>query len=112
MDEQQESWQNKIRSLAPKLSTAEEELFKSEADVKRLQAKLELIAAAKGAKTISAQKTYADNTDELYLARLTVGVCKGQVSAIKIELKSLDVGFEEWRTKMANAREERKRYGA
>jgi hypothetical protein len=34
------------------------------------------------------------------------------LSAIKIQLRALEVGFEEWRTKMVNAREERKRYGA
>tara|TARA_R110000765_G_C18440219_1_gene546874 strand:- start:85 stop:423 length:339 start_codon:yes stop_codon:yes gene_type:complete len=112
MNEQVESWQDKIRSLAPHVSKAEYEVLKCEADVKRLQAQLELIATAKGVKTVSAQKTYADNDDSLYQFRLKVGVAKGQLSALKIELKSLDVGFEEWRTKMVNAREERKRYGA
>jgi len=112
MNEQVESWQDKIRSLAPRVSKAEYEVLKCEADVKRLQAQLELMATAKGVKTVSAQKTYADNDDSLYQFRLKVGVAKGQLSALKIELKSLDVGFEEWRTKMVNAREERKRYGA
>ena len=27
-------------------------------------------------------------------------------------VQELEIGFEEWRTKMVNAREERKRYGA
>ena len=110
MNEQVESWQDKIRDLAPKISNAEYNLLKAQADIKKLQAKLELIATSQGVKTISAQKTYADNSDELYEARLKEGVAKGSLSALKIELKSLDVGFEEWRTKMVNAREERKRY--
>ena len=112
MDEQVESWQNKIRALEPLISKAEYAVLKGEADVKKLQAQLELTATARGVKTVSAQKTYADNDDSLYQARLKVGVAKGQLSALKIELKSLDVGFEEWRTKMVNAREEKKRYGA
>jgi hypothetical protein len=45
-------------------------------------------------------------------ARLRVGEAKGGLSAIKVQLRALEVGFEEWRTKMVNAREERKRYGA
>ena len=110
MNDQVESWQDKIRELAPKISNAEYNLLKAQADIKKLQAKLELIATSQGVKTISAQKTYADNSDELYEARLKEGVAKGSLSALKIELKTLDVGFEEWRTKMVNAREERKRY--
>lgn len=110
MNDQVESWQDKIRELAPKIANAEYKLLKAQADIKKLQAKLELIATSRGVKTISAQKTYADNSDELYEARLKEGVAKGSLSALKIELKSLDVGFEEWRTKMVNAREERKRY--
>ena len=61
---------------------------------------------------MNAQETWAESQQELYLARLRVGVAKGTLSALKITLKSLEIGFEEWRTKMVNAREERKRYGA
>ena len=110
MNEQVESWQDKIRRLAPDIKSAEYELLKAQADIKKLQAQLELIATAQGVKTVSAQKTFADNDDGLYKARLHEGVCKGTLAALKVELKSLDVGFEEWRTKMVNSREERKRY--
>jgi hypothetical protein len=73
---------------------------------------LKLKALAHGMKTTSAQETWAESSDELYNARLRVGEAKGGLSAIKIQLRALEVGFEEWRTKMVNAREERKRYGA
>jgi hypothetical protein len=63
-------------------------------------------------KTTSAQDTWAEAQDEVYNARLRVGEAKGGLSALKVQLKALEVGFEEWRTKMVNAREERKRYGA
>jgi hypothetical protein len=87
-------------------------VFKNEADVKQLLAVLKLKALADGMKTTSAQETWAESSDELYNARLRVGEAKGGLSAIKIQLRALEVGFEEWRTKMVNAREERKRYGA
>jgi len=77
-----------------------------------LLAVLKLKALATGMKTTSAQETWAESSDELYNARLRVGEAKGGLSAIKIQLRALEVGFEEWRTKMVNAREERKRYGA
>ena len=73
---------------------------------------MKLKALAEGIKTTSAQETYAEASNELYEARLRVGVSKGALSALKISLKSLEIGFEEWRTKMVNAREERRRYGA
>ena len=60
MNDQVESWQDKIRELAPKISNAEYNLLKAQADIKKLQAKLELIATSQGVKTISAQKTYGN----------------------------------------------------
>ena len=87
-------------------------VFKNEADVKQLLATLKLKALADGMKTTSAQDTWAEAQDEVYNARLRVGEAKGGLSALKVQLKALEVGFEEWRTKMVNAREERKRYGA
>ena len=41
MDIEVESWQTKIRNLAPAIENAEFNLMKAEADIKRLQATLE-----------------------------------------------------------------------
>jgi len=112
MDVVVESWQDKIRHLAPALESAEFDVFKCDADIKQLQAKLEISSVAMGYKTIAAQKQYAEAHDKLYDARLRLGCAKGALSALKVTLKSLEIGFEEWRTKMVNSREERKRYGA
>jgi|TARA_R100000030_G_scaffold69570_1_gene53314 hypothetical protein len=112
MDEQIELWMDRIRKLAPVIEKAEYELIVAEADVKKINAKLKMKALSEGFKTTSAQETYAENQDELYQARLKVGVAKGFVSSVKLQIKALEVGFEEWRTKMVNEREERKRYGA
>ena len=107
-----ETWQDKIRQIASRIESAEFSVFKAEADLKRLQSSLELQAMSNGAKTISAQKTIAENDPKLYEARLKYGMAKGALSGLKVELKSLEVGFEEWRTKNANVRSERSRYGA
>ena len=113
MDEQQqENWMHEIRSLGPVIEKAEFEVFKTDADVKKIFAMLKTRALAEGHKTNTAQETYAENQDELYQARLKVGVAKGFLSSCKVQWKALEIGFEEWRTKMVNAREERKRYGA
>jgi|TARA_R110001592_G_scaffold28662_3_gene104875 hypothetical protein len=112
MDTQIESWQQKIRNLAPAIENAEFGVFKADADIKLLQAKLELTAVSLGIKTISAQKTHAESDKSLYDARLSYGMAKGKLSGLKVHLKSIEVGFEEWRTKMVNSREERKRYSA
>ena len=112
MDEQQELWMHKIRNLAPVIEKAEYELHKTKADEKRIMAKLKATALSQGHKTVASQESYAENQDELYQARLKVGVAKGFLSSCKVQLKALEIGFEEWRTKMVNAREERKRYGA
>jgi len=66
----------------------------------------------RGHKDNKCPRYIAENQAEVYQSRLAVAVAKGQLSAVKVQLRALEVGFEEWRTKMVNAREERKRYGA
>jgi len=107
-----ESWMHQIRKLAPLIEKTERELFRCEAEVKRLCATLKLTALAEGRKTSSAQDTWAEAQPELFDARIKVGVIRGALSSLKVQLKAIEIGFEEWRTKVVNAREERKRYGA
>ena len=110
--EQVENWMHKIRSLAPTMEKTEYEVYKCEAEVQKLEAPLKLQALATGMKTTSAQDTYAESQLSLYEARLRVGVAKGALSALKVNLKGLEIGFEEWRTKQVSARKEQARYGA
>ena len=84
MDEQVESWQNQIREIAPVMQTAEYELLKSEADVKRVLALWKTVALSEGIKTTSGQDTFAENHAEVYQSRLRVAVAKGQLSAVKV----------------------------
>ena len=111
-DEIIESWQQKISALSPQIAKCETDVVVAEAEVKKLTAQLELKAMAEGHKTHTAQRQQADISETLYSARLQIGIAKGALQGLKVELKSLEVGFEEWRTKMANLREEKKRYGA
>ena len=49
----EESWMHQIRKLAPLIEKTEYEVFKCEAEVKKLQATLKLKALADGVKTKS-----------------------------------------------------------
>ena len=109
---EEELWMHKIRALAEPIQKAEYEVFEAEANVKKILARLKLEATHKGCTTVSAQEVYAENTDQLHSARLNIGIKKGQLAALKVKLDAIKIGFEEWRTKMVNSREERKRYGA
>jgi hypothetical protein len=108
----EESWMHEIRKLAPVIEKTEHEVFKCDAEAKRLLATLKLKALARGNKTNSSQETWAEAQGELYEARLRVGGAKGALSALKVNLKALEIGFEEWRTQAVNEREEKRRYGA
>ena len=110
-EEIREKWMHKIRELAPEIKRAEYEIALNDADCKRKYAKLKMKALGEGCKTVSAQEVYADMDDELYTQRLRLGDSKGKLSALKVELKSLEIGFEQWRTEMVNSRKEYKRYG-
>ncbi len=111
MDDQQELWIDKIRRLAPVIEKAEYELHRTKADEKRIMAQLKAKALAEGHKTVASQESYAENQDELYQSRLKIGVAQGFLSSAKVQIDALKIGFEEWRTKMVNEREERRRYG-
>ena len=111
VDEQQELWMHKIRSFAEPLQNAEYEVFEADANIKRLRARLMLEATASGCRSVASQEIYAENDDNLHEARLELAKKKGMLSGLKVKLDSVKIGFEEWRTKMVNAREEQKRYG-
>ena len=112
MNLQDEKWMHSIRQFAGLVEKAEYEVFEAEAIIKKTKARLMLEATGQGYKSAASQEVFAENSDTLYQARLDLGVTKGSLSAIKVRLDAVKVGFEEWRTKMVNQREEQKRYGA
>tara|TARA_Y100001938_G_C8084700_1_gene431253 strand:- start:1159 stop:1500 length:342 start_codon:yes stop_codon:yes gene_type:complete len=111
-DETTELWIHQIRKLAEPIKQAEYQILVCDADIKKLQAQLKTTALANGNKTVASQEVFAENNPSLYKARLRHAIAKSELSALKVELKALEVGFEEWRTKMVNQREEKKFYGA
>ena len=111
MEEIREKWMHQIRKLAPQIKEAEYEIHLNDAQCKRMYAKLKMKATSEGCKTVSAQEVYADMDDGLYTQRLRLGASKGKLSALKVELKSLEIGFDQWRTEAVNMRKEYKRYG-
>jgi hypothetical protein len=112
MNLQDEKWMHAISQFAGLLEQAEYEVFEAEAIIKKTKARLMLEATAKGYKTAASQDVFAENSDSLYQARLDLGVKKGKLTATKVRLDAVKIGFDEWRTKMVNSREEQKRYGA
>lgn len=108
--EQTEIWMEKIRGLAPVLEKAEIEVHNSKANLQRLMAKLKTEAITLGHKSVASQETYAENQPDVYQARLNIGISQGHLMSIKVQIDALKIGFEEWRTKKVNEREERRRY--
>ena len=107
-----ENWMHKIRELAVLIEKTEYDVLKSEAEVKKLQAILKVKALGEGIKTSSAQDTYAESKEELFEARLKIARFESGLSALKVQLKALEIGFEQWRTEQVSARKEQARYGA
>ena len=108
--EEKELWMEKIRGLAPVLEKAEIEVHNEKANLQRLMARLKTEAIAHGNKSVASQETYAENKEVIYQARLNVGIAQGHLMSVKVQIDALKIGFEEWRTKKINEREERKRY--
>ena len=60
MIDAEESWMQQIRNIAPIIEKTEYEVFKCEAEVKKLHATLKMQALGTGMKTSSAQETWAE----------------------------------------------------
>lgn len=108
----EEMYAQAIREVAKELYSAEVEVAKTEADLKRTYAKAMLKAELEGNKTAAAQSRSADEDQGVYDARVAHGVAKGKLAAAKAELKAAEVAFDTWRTQMATLRLERKAYAA
>jgi len=65
-----------------------------------------------GERSYNAQKSKAEATESYYEASMMVAKAKAKLDALQTEKSAVDMQFEEWRTKMANLRMERNRYGA
>jgi|TARA_R100001443_G_scaffold42714_1_gene55973 hypothetical protein len=111
-DEVNERWFDQIRGLATVLEKAVRDSHEAKAQLKKIIAQTKLKALAEGHKTAVSQEIYADNTIEVFEARLNVGVAESLVDSTKVNIDAYKIGFQEWQTRTVNAREERKRYNA
>ena len=98
MEHQAENFHQQIRDIIPDLKAARVNVFKKEVMLKKVFY-IELVKAKdEGERSYNAQKAKAESTEEYY--------------SCQAKMKAADMEFEEWRTKMANLRSERSRYGA
>ena len=112
MEHQAENFHQQIRDIIPDLKAARVNVFKKEVMLKKVFY-IELVKAKdEGERTYNAQKAKAESTEEYYKASLEVAVAKADYDSCQAKMKAADMEFEEWRTKMANLRSERSRYGA
>lgn len=112
MSETEERFAHALREVASKLSDAIVEQHTAEADLKRTLARQMVTAEHEGHRSNNAQARQADLSDEVYDARINVGVATARVTALKVEWRRCEVAFETWRSKQASHRAERKVYGA
>ena len=110
--ESSENFHQQLRDIIPKISEARVSVLKSEVNLKRVFW-IELCSAKEeGERSYNAQKARAEASDNYYEASLKVAGAKASLDALQTEKQAVDMQFEEWRTKMANLRMERTRYGA
>ena len=109
----QENFAISIRDAGSQVAQAEADLAVAEAKEKRTMASLMLTAQVQHAcKTAAAQTSWADNQDEMEMARIERGAAKGSLAAAKANLLAAEVAFKTWQTEMATHRAERRVYGA
>jgi hypothetical protein len=109
---QSENFHQQLRDIIPKISEARVDVLKSEVNLKRIFW-IELCKAKDdGERSYNAQKSKAEASEPYYEASLLVAGAKAKLDALQTEKSAIDMQFEEWRTKQANYRLERSRYGA
>tara|TARA_R100000742_G_C4279636_1_gene104884 strand:+ start:11141 stop:11476 length:336 start_codon:yes stop_codon:yes gene_type:complete len=107
-----ENFHQQLRDIVPKISEARVNVLKSEANLKKVFWVQLCLAKDDGERSYNAQKSKAEASEEYYKASLEVAQAKARLDALQTEKQAVDMQFEEWRTKMANLRMERSRYGA
>jgi hypothetical protein len=105
---QEERFAIRVREAGDRIAEAHRDLAKAEAELRRTIARAMLES---GEKSAAAQGRYADEDEAVYQARLSLGSAEGELAASRAELKAVEIAFETWRSKMANARIERRAYG-
>ena len=74
----EENYAHKLRGAGERNAKAEEGVSATEADAKMVVAKSKATASMHGHKSNAAQENFADEQQDVYDARLRVGVAKGE----------------------------------
>lgn len=107
----EENFAELIRQAGSEVAAAEQQLGLAEAREKQTASQLMVVAsAAHNCKTVAAQTTWADGTDEMFQVRLDKGRAKGALAAAKANLLAAEVQFKKWQTERASERMERRVY--
>ena len=106
--QQEEQHAIRVRECGERLRLAHQELAKAKAGEARVFARAMIES---GEKSAEAQKRSANDDDVVFQSRLDVGAAEGELAAARAELRAVEISFETWRTRMANARIERRAYG-
>jgi len=107
-----ENFHQQLRDIIPDIKEARINVLKFEVNLKKVFW-IELCKAKEdGERSYNAQKSKAEASESYFNASLQVANAKARLDALNTEKAAIDMQFEEWRTKMANLRMERSRYGA
>ena len=107
-----ENFHQQLRDIIPDIKEARINVLKFEVNLKKVFW-IELCKAKEdGERSYNAQKSKAEASESYFNASLQVANAKARLYALNTEKAAIDMQFEEWRTKMANLRMERSRYGA
>tara|TARA_X000000950_G_scaffold197326_2_gene237632 strand:- start:22192 stop:22527 length:336 start_codon:yes stop_codon:yes gene_type:complete len=110
--DQSENFHQQLRDIIPTISETRVSVLKSEANLKKVFWQQLCQAKDDGERSYNAQKAKAEASSNYFEASLMVATSKAKLDALQTEKQAIDMQFEEWRTKMANLRMERNRYGA
>ena len=107
-----ENFHQQLRDIIPDIKEARINVLKFEVNLKKVFW-IELCKAKEdGERSYNAQKSKAEASEDYSKAYYELIGAKARLDQLNTEKTAVDMQFEEWRTKMANLRMERSRYGA
>ena len=110
--DQSENFHQQLRDIAPKISETKLNVLQTEAKLKKVFWQELCIAKDDGERSDNAQKAKAEASEPYQKTWYELASAKAGLESLNVIEGAINMEFEEWRTKMANLRMERSRYGA
>ena len=107
-----ENFHQQLRDIIPDIAEARINIGQFESNLKKVFWKELCKAKEDGERSYNAQKSKAEASEDYSKAFYQLVSAKARLDQLNTEKTAVDMQFEEWRTKMANLRMERSRYGA